>query len=76
MGQLHKGGPNRGVFLQLTADSATDLHIPGQRLSFGQLNRFQASGDFEVLAERGRRVLRVHLGRDVIRGLERLHALA
>ena len=45
-GQLHKGGPNRGVFLQLTADSATGLHIPGQRLSFGQLNRFRASGDF------------------------------
>ena len=75
-GQLHKGGPDRGVFLQLTADSATDLHIPGQRLSFGQLNRFQARGDFEVLAERGRRVLRVHLGRDVIRGLERLRTLA
>ena len=79
-GQLHKGGPNRGVFLQLTADSPTDLHIPGQRLSFGQLNRFQASGDFEVLAEHGRRTLRVHLGRDVdvdvISGLERLRTLA
>ena len=75
-GQLHKGGSNRGVFLQLTADSAFDLPIPGQRSSFGQLNRFQAGGDFEVLVERGRRVLRVHLGRDVIRGLERLRTLA
>ena len=74
-GQLHKGGPNRGVFLQLTADSAFDLPIPGQRSSFGQLNRFQSGGDFEVLVERGRRVLRVHLGRDVIRGLERLRTL-
>ncbi len=75
-GQLHKGGPNRGVFLQLTADSAFDLPIPGQRSSFGQLNRFQAGGDFEVLVERGRRVLRLHLGRDVLAGLERLRTLA
>ena len=75
-GQLHKGGPNRGVFLQLTADSACDLPIPGQRPSFGQLNRFQAGGDFEVLLERGRRVLRIHLGGDVTGGLERLRSLA
>lgn len=74
-GQIHKGGPNRGVFLQLTADSACDLPIPGQRLSFGQLNRFQADGDFEVLVERGRRVLRIHLGQDVTGGLERLRSL-
>ena len=71
-GQLHKGGPNTGVFLQITADDAVDLPIPGQKCTFGLLKRFQAQGDFEVLAERGRRLLRVHLGPDVPAGLRRL----
>lgn len=71
-GQLHKGGPNRGVFLQITSDDAEDLAIPGQEYTFGVLKRAQAQGDFEVLAERGRRLLRVHLGPDVHRGLARL----
>ncbi len=71
-GQLHKGGPNTGVFLQITSDDAQDLSIPGQRYSFGTLKRFQAQGDFEVLAERGRRALRVHLGADVQAGLQTL----
>ncbi len=71
-GQLHKGGPNSGVFLQITSDDANDLDIPGQRYSFGTLKRFQAQGDFAVLAERGRRVLRVHLGSDVPVGLQTL----
>jgi len=61
-GQLHKGGPNRGVFLQITADDAEDLEIPGQRYTFGVLKNAQAQGDFAVLAQRERRVLRVHLG--------------
>jgi len=73
-GQLHKGGANRGVFLQLTADDPTDVPIPGQRFSFGVLARAQAQGDFRVLCERGRRVLWVHLGRDVEKGLARLEA--
>ena len=71
-GQLHKGGPNSGVFLQITADDREDLAIPGQRFSFGVLKNAQAQGDFEVLAERGRRLLRVHLGPDVHAGLVRL----
>ena len=71
-GQLHKGGPNSGVFLQITSDDASDLDIPGQRYSFGTLKRFQAQGDFAVLAERGRRALRVHLGPDVHAGLQTL----
>lgn len=75
-GQLHKGGPNCGVFLQLTADPTEDVAIPGQRATFGLLNRFQADGDFEVLVERGRRALAVHLGRDVRAGLARLSSLA
>ena len=69
-GQLHKGGPNSGVFLQITSDDASDLDIPGQRYSFGTLKAFQAQGDFGVLAERGRRALRVHLGPDVPAGLQ------
>lgn len=71
-GQLHKGGPNTGVFLQITSEDAEDLPIPGQKYTFGMLKRFQAQGDFEVLAERGRRLLRVHLGPDVEAGLKQL----
>ena len=71
-GQLHKGGPNSSVFLQITSDDAKELDIPGQRYSFGRLKSFQAQGDFAVLAERGRRALRVHLGSDVQAGLQTL----
>jgi transaldolase/glucose-6-phosphate isomerase len=71
-GQLHKGGPNSGVFLQITSDDAEDLPIPGQRFTFGVLKAAQALGDFQVLAERGRRLLRVHLGADVGAGLAAL----
>ncbi len=60
-GQLHKGGPNQGVFLQVTCDEGPDLAIPGRGFSFGVLNRAQAQGDFQVLAGRGRRILWVHL---------------
>lgn len=74
-GQLHKGGPNTGVFLQITAEDAHDLPIPGHKYSFGILQRAQAQGDFEVLAERGRRLLRVHLGPDVAAGLAFLRDL-
>jgi transaldolase/glucose-6-phosphate isomerase len=74
-GQLHKGGPNSGVFLQITSDDAEDLPIPGQKFTFGILKRAQAQGDFEVLAERGRRILRVHLGPDVPAGLATLREL-
>jgi transaldolase/glucose-6-phosphate isomerase len=68
-GQLHKGGPNTGVFLVVTADDAAALPIPGKRFGFGVLARAQARGDQDVLAERGRRVVRVHLGADVKAGL-------
>jgi transaldolase / glucose-6-phosphate isomerase len=71
-GQAHKGGPNSGVFLQITADDPEDLPVPGQRYSFGTIKLAQARGDFEVLSARGRRLLRVHL-RDVERGLESLY---
>jgi transaldolase/glucose-6-phosphate isomerase len=74
-GQLHKGGPPSGVFLQITADPREDVEIPGQRFSFGVLASAQARGDFEVLAGRGRRLLRAHLGPDVPAGLARLREL-
>jgi glucose-6-phosphate isomerase len=71
-GQAYKGGPNEGVFLQITCDDAFDLPVPGQKYSFGIVKAAQARGDFEVLAERGRRALRVHLGKDVAAGLKGL----
>lgn len=64
-GQAYKGGPNTGVFLQITCDDARDLPVPGQQYTFGVVKAAQARGDFEVLSERGRRALRVHLGADV-----------
>ncbi len=71
-GQAYKGGPASGVFLQVTCDDAEDLPIPGRKATFGLLKAAQARGDFEVLAERGRRALRVHLGADVGAGLAAL----
>lgn len=62
-GQLHKGGADNGLFLQITADSAADFDIPGQGMTFGALERAQALGDYEALAARGRRILRIHLGK-------------
>ena len=73
-GQAYKGGPNSGVFLQITCDDPADLMVPGQTYSFGVVKAAQARGDFEVLAQRGRRALRAHLGRDVPGGLSRLLA--
>jgi transaldolase/glucose-6-phosphate isomerase len=71
-GQAYKGGPNSGVFLQITADDAKDIPVPGQKYTFGVVKAAQARGDFEVLAERKRRALRVHLGKDVDKGLAKL----
>jgi hypothetical protein len=71
-GQDYKGGPNSGVFLQITANHAVDVEIPGQKFSFGVVIDAQAAGDFAVLEARGRRALRVHLGADVAAGLKTL----
>ena len=71
-GQAYKGGPNSGVFLQITCDDAKDLPVPGQKYTFGIVKAAQARGDFAVLAERGRRALRVHLGKNVKAGLAAL----
>ena len=71
-GQAYKGGPNTGIFLQITCDDPADLKVPGQTYTFSTIKAAQAQGDFEVLAERGRRVLRVHLGAHVMAGLTAL----
>ena len=74
-GQAYKGGPNSGVFLQVTCDDAQDLPVPGQKYTFGVVKAAQARGDFQVLADRKRRALRVHLGSDVKAGLTKLAEL-
>jgi transaldolase/glucose-6-phosphate isomerase len=71
-GQAYKGGPNSGVFLQITCDDAVDLPVPGQKYTFGIVKAAQARGDFAVLAERGRRALRAHLGKKVAKDLAKL----
>lgn len=71
-GQAYKGGPDSGVFLQITTDDAKDLAVPGQKASFGVIKAAQARGDFDVLTERGRRALRVHLKGDLKSGLKTL----
>jgi transaldolase/glucose-6-phosphate isomerase len=68
-GQAHKGGPNTGVFLQVTAQPAADVTIPGRKASFGVIEAAQAAGDFRVLAERGRRILHAHIDHNVDAGI-------
>ena len=73
-GQAYKGGANNGVFLQITSDDEFDLPVPGQKYTFGIVKAAQARGDFQVLLDRGRRALRVHIGASltVRDGLERV----
>jgi glucose-6-phosphate isomerase len=73
-GQLHKGGPDSGIFLQLTADPSKDLSIPGWEESFGTLIAAQALGDLASLQKRGRRALRLHFG-ELDAGLDRLEEM-
>jgi hypothetical protein len=71
-GQVYKGGPNTGVFLQITCDDPADLPVPDQKYTIGVVKAAQARGDFAVLAERDRRLLRIHLGGHVAGGLATL----
>ena len=71
-GQAYKGGPGSGVFLQITCDDAKDLMVPGQKYTFGIVKAAQARGDFQVLAQRKRRALRVHLTGDIATALNTL----
>jgi transaldolase/glucose-6-phosphate isomerase len=75
-GQAYKGGPNTGVFLQITADPGKDLAVPDRKASFGLIQAAQARGDFRVLAERGRRVLRAHIAGEVSVGLAEIERAA
>ncbi|HKD85182.1 MAG TPA: bifunctional transaldolase/phosoglucose isomerase [Terriglobales bacterium] len=74
-GQLHKGGPDSGVFLQLTSEDINDIDVPGEKFSFSVLKQAQALGDFEAWSKHQRRAIRVDLGRDVEKGLRRLLAM-
>src|ERR1044072_8272620 len=74
-GQLHKGGPDSGVFIQVTATDARDVKIPGEPFTFSTLKQAQALGDFQSLSKRGRRAVRVEIGPDVTAGLKRLYDL-
>jgi transaldolase/glucose-6-phosphate isomerase len=71
-GQLHKGGPNTGVYIQVTADDGADVPIPGQSFTFSILKRAQAAGDLQSLRNHGRRVIRVHIAGDLDAGLASL----
>jgi hypothetical protein len=74
-GQLHKGGPDTGVFIQLTASDKSDFEVPGAPYSFSILKRAQAQGDLEALLAHGRRALRVDLGNNVVQGLVSLREM-
>ncbi|MEJ7847854.1 MAG: bifunctional transaldolase/phosoglucose isomerase [Pyrinomonadaceae bacterium] len=73
-GQAYKGGANNGVFLQITSDDETDLPVPGQKYTFGVVKAAQARGDFQVLLDRERRALRIHISGNVSDGLRRIMA--
>jgi transaldolase/glucose-6-phosphate isomerase len=73
-GQAYKGGPNSGVFLQVTCDDGHDLPVPGQKYTFGTVKAAQARGDLQVLVDRNRRALRVHIGADIDAGLAKLNS--
>ena len=74
-GQLHKGGPDKALFVQLTVDDPEELPIPDEAYGFSTLEQAQALGDLASLQTRGRRIVRIHLGRDVAAGLRRLQTL-
>ena len=72
-GQLHKGGPNTGVFFQIESTDRIDFPVPGEPYSFSILKQAQALGDFRALVSRDRRVLRINLGHDLLSSLDHLH---
>ena len=74
-GQLHKGGADNGVYIQIVADDTRDIAIPGRPYSFGILKQSQAIGDFESLLKHDRRVLRIDLGKDISKGFKELYRI-
>ena len=75
IGQLHKGGPDTGIYILLTGDEEVDLSIPGEKFGFATLHRAQALGDFKALEDKGRRVVLVSLGKNIEAGLDNLYKL-
>ena len=73
-GQLHKGGPDTGLFIQITCEDSEDLRVPGERYTFGALKAAQQRGDFQALSQRGRRLLRIHLPSRVDAALRRVES--
>jgi len=71
-GQFHKGGPNTGLFIQLTAEDTVDINVPGKKYTFGTYKRAQADGDFTLMRAHSRRVIRVDLNGDVHQGMDKL----
>ena len=71
-GQAYKGGPNTGLFLQVTCDDAMDIDVPGHGYTFGLVKEAQARGDFDALANRDRRLLRIHIASNLEKGMDRL----
>ena len=71
-GQLHKGGPDTGLYILLVGDGEKDLEIPGEKFGFATLHYAQALGDFRSLDDKGRKVIRIHLGNDIDEGLDKL----
>lgn len=71
-GQLHKGGPNTGLFIQITDEPEEDIPVPGERYTFGTLLKVQALGDYQALKQKGRRVLRLYLGKAPVQGLKQV----
>ncbi len=71
-GQYHKGGPNTGLFVQITSEDTVNAPLPGQPYSFSIFKKAQALGDLEALKKHGRRVIRIDLGRDAAAGLDKL----
>ncbi|MBA3827661.1 MAG: bifunctional transaldolase/phosoglucose isomerase [Taibaiella sp.] len=69
-GQLHKGGPATGLYIILVSDESNDLPIPGEKYGFATLHEAQSLGDFRSLNDKGRRVIRINLGKDIDKGLE------
>lgn len=72
-GQLHKGGPDTGLYIILIGEGEEDLVIPNEKFGFATLHQAQALGDFRSLDDKGRRVIRIHLGKDIDAGLNKMH---
>lgn len=71
-GQFHKGGPNTGLFIQLTAEDTVDINVPGKKYTFGTYKRAQADGDFTLMLAHSRRIIRVDLNGDLYQGIDKL----